>query len=404
MTQSTPPASGGGNSEFLESFRDHVQRGDWVKLVLSKCRGSLAEVQRVEMRPVLVRQAHMLSVLFRYPNRDDTQNVTWPEAESWLTARLGVEVFAANLLLTQGSVEGLWSRKGSETVRQVGGVRRDAVSLQHNREKRRFVDPRSPWLRPLGLVDSSHRVLPTMAHKWKQINKFVEVVEGALKDWAPLSPVRALDFGAGKGYLTFALYGVLTGQMGLEAQVVRVELRPELVALGNQTASRLRYDGLRFEVGQLSERAAQEVDLLIALHACDVATDMALRMGVQGNARLIICSPCCHKEVRPQMRAPAELAAVMRYGVQLGALSEMVTDTLRALLLEAHGYSVQVFEFIAMEHTDKNRMLLAVRGGVTQRRREKAAQEYLALKQWFGIVHQHLESTLGLPADVKPEG
>lgn len=398
MTESTSPTSDGGNSEFLESVRRHVEQGDWVKLVLSKCRGSLSEVVRLEMRPVLVRQTPMVSILFRYATRDDTYNATWSEAEAWLSARLGVEVFAANLLLTQGCVEGLWSRKGRPTVRQLAGVSGEAASLQHNRDKCRFVDPRSPWLRPLGLVDGSWRVLPTMAHKWKQINKFVEVVQGALKGWNPEAPIRALDFGSGKGYLTFALYGLLTERMGVKGQVVGVELRPELVALGNQTALRVGYGGLRFEVGELSERTAEEVDLLIALHACDVATDMALRMGVQGSARVIVCSPCCHKEVRPQMRAPVELAAVMRYGVHIGVMSEMVTDTMRCLLLEAHGYVVQAFEFIAMEHTDKNKMLLAVKGGVPQRRREKAVQEYLALKHWFGIGHHHLEQTLGLPA------
>ena len=216
-----------------------------------------------------------------------------------------------------------------------------------------------------------------MSRKWKQINKFVEIVDHALHAAGLVArgqPVRVLDFGAGKGYLTFAVHHHLVRTLGLPAEVIGVELRPDLVALCNGAADRLGLAGLRFEAGDVSRLEARPVDVMIALHACDTATDHAIHLGLQGGASIILCSPCCHKEVRPQLLSPHPLRPILQHGVHLGQQAEMLTDGLRAMLLDACGYDTQVFEFVALEHTSKNKMILATRLALDDAQRARVRQ------------------------------
>jgi hypothetical protein len=245
----------------------------------------------------------------------------------------------------------------------------------------------------------------------KQINKFVEVMSHALESAgiAPTAPLNVVDFGAGKGYLTFALHDWLRRQAAgapRALDIVGVELRPDLVDLCNAAIARCGLAGLRFEAGDVSSFVPERLDVMIALHACDTATDHALHTGIRAGASIIMCSPCCHKQIRPQMQMPSLLKPMLQHGIHLGQQAEMVTDGLRALLLEAHGYDAQVFEFVALEHTSKNKMILAVRRGGRSdtpqalRRRADALAQVAQLKQFYGIREHCLETLLAdaLPA------
>ena len=211
-------------------------------------------------------------------------------------------------------------------------------------------------------------------------------------------PVRVADFGSGKGYLTFAMHDWLRAQ-GLASQVQGVELKQDMVALGNAAAARHGLAGLRFEHGDVRERGDQPLDVMVALHACDIATDHAMHFGLRSGARIIMCAPCCHKEIRPQMNTPAALRPLLQHGIHLGQEAEMVTDSLRALLLESQGYRTQVFEFIALEHTSKNKMILAVKAqgpaaeALAARRPELLAQ-IAEIKRFYGLREQRLEQLL----------
>ncbi len=271
----------------------------------------------------------------------------------------------------------------------------------HDRSKRRFVDIGRPWLVDLGVTDAQGRLVPSMARKWKQINKFVEVFDHAFATSALAgreAPVRVVDFGAGKGYLTFALHDHLRATLGRLAEVTGVELRPDLVELCNRAAERTGAEGLRFVNGDVRSHEAGPIDVMIALHACDTATDHALHLGLRAGAEIILCSPCCHKQLRPQMLSPALLQPMLQHGIHLGQQAEMVTDSLRALLLEAEGYATQVFEFVALEHTSKNKMILAVK---RPRRADRAAIEaqIREIKAFYGVREHCLETLLaGDPA------
>ncbi len=172
-----------------------------------------------------------------------------------------------------------------------------------------------------------------------------------------------------------------------------VELRENLVNLCTDVAIRLSMDGLQFRKGDVRSSPPEAMDALIALHACDTATDLAIHLGIRSGAGIIMCSPCCHKEIRRQIQSPEILHPMLKYGVHLGQEADMVTDTLRALLLEANGYKTQILEFVSLEHTSKNKMILAVRGDGTVLRDETLPQ-IAALKAFYSIEHQTLESLL----------
>jgi SAM-dependent methyltransferase len=265
----------------------------------------------------------------------------------------------------------------------------------HDRAKRRFVDIGRPWLVDLGVTDAEGRLVPAMARKWKQINKFVEVFAHALASsrLADAKQLNVIDFGSGKGYLTFAIHDWLREAKGVDAQVTGVELRPDMVRLCNQAIAKLGIDGLRIEEGDVRSYQPAALNVMIALHACDVATDYAIHLGIRAEADIIMCSPCCHKQIRPQLLSPHPLRPILQHGVHLGQEAEMLTDGLRALLLDASGYDTQVFEFISLEHTNKNKMILAVK-----RAQPKPPAEVLAqiaeIKQFYGIREQCLETLL----------
>ena len=254
----------------------------------------------------------------------------------------------------------------------------------------------SAFLRELGITDDSGKVCHSMTRKWKQINVFLEIFQRALlsSQLPRKQDISVVDFGSGKGYLTFAVYDFLRNSQKLDPQVTGVEIREELVRFCGVAAGKLGMDKLKFCQGDLESYAPGKIDVMIALHACDTATDLAIKMGISSGAEIIMCAPCCHKELRPQIVVPPVLKASLRFGVHLGQEAEMVTDSLRALLLEASGYETQVFEFISLEHTSKNKMILAVRRGESPDRKEEALSQIKAIKDLYGIRGITLETLL----------
>ena len=312
-----------------------------------------------------------------------------------------VETFkSAHLLTSTDEVQLNISKKNrvhwSSRKRKVTAEGETQLPLSsHNREKKRFVDITRPFLTALGVTDQNHRLIPAMARKWKQVNKFIEIFSQALVQSQVSSdqPLQVVDFGAGKGYLTFAVHDYLINSAHSHSQVVGVELRSELVTLCNQAAANLANDGLTFVCGDVKTHAPKRTDVMIALHACDTATDYAIHYGIRAKASVIMCSPCCHKQIRPQMSSPEQLKPMLQYGVHLGQEAEMVTDALRALLLEAHGYQAKVFEFVSLEHTNKNKMILAIRKPDTGNTSQYLT-EIEAIKAFYGITEHCLESLL----------
>jgi SAM-dependent methyltransferase len=382
--------------EFLSSLKASLEAGTFVRLTLSKYRGAEAGLKNVYVRPVEVKGEERLSFLRRYKTKDSVANLTHADGLELVRGMLGGEFLGGHLFTTESDARVEFSRKGESKLSTHPPTFKERPGVEHDRKKRRFVEAEgNVYLRALGVTNERGEVRPGMADKFRQINKFVETLE-SLFDASPLAAreeISVVDMGSGKGYLTFAVYDYLNRRPGLKARVTGVEARAELVTLCNEVAREAGFEGLRFETGFIEEFELPETDILIALHACDTATDDALFKGVAAKASVVIAAPCCHKEVRPQMQAPDALRGVLRHGVLLEREAESVTDSLRALLLEHAGYKVKVFEFISTEHTRKNTMIAGVRreGG---RGGEAAWGQFQTLKEFYGIRAQRLEQLL----------
>ncbi len=385
--------------EFVALVAGAIAAGTFLKLVLAKPRRPAADVVRVSVRAIDLRGAPMLSFVASEASRDVTQNLALGAGLARIAALVETDFAHAHLLTTGEDIERRVGRRGpARIVRRAAapgrGAAPESARRAHDRAKRRFVDPASPFLVELGVTDATHRLVPAMARKWKQINKFVEILEHAIEasTLRDAGAVRVVDFGCGKGYLTFAVYDHLRRRFPA-VEVVGVELREELVAFCTRAAERCGFAGLSFVAGDLRSVDAGAMDIMVALHACDTATDLALDLGLRAGARLLVSAPCCHKELRPQMRGPRPLAPLLRHGIHLTQEAEMVTDSLRALLLEACGYEAQVFEFVALEHTSKNKMILATRRGAGGDA-AGALGRLAEVKDFYGIRKHCLETLL----------
>ena len=239
------------------------------------------------------------------------------------------------------------------------------ASTMHDQPKHRLIDPRAGWLHALGVTAADGNVAKGMEAKFRQINKFVEVIAHLLADAGYANGAKdklaIVDMGCGKGYLTFAAYDWLMRSGWNKATLRGIEARADLVELCNRVAKENQFDHLQFETGAIASVKPGRADVLIALHACDTATDDAIAWGVCAEASLILVSPCCHQELRPKLRPPPVLAGALRHGILLERQAEFVTDALRAALLEWAGYETNVFEFISTEHTAKNLMVAATK-------------------------------------------
>ena len=425
LPAATPPATPpGARTLFLSLLAERVAEGRWEQLVLTRPHRAEPELERVIVRPVLLRGAAVMSFVYRYKTRDITRNLALQPGLAQAAALLDGPFRNAHLH-TEGAEHQLTLGKRGEgrLVRHAieasasedpqdgalgadGAARADANAgadppsdghRAHDRARHRLLDPHRPFLHALGVTTAHGEVIPSMARKWKQINRFVEIFAAALASstLAGRADLRVVDFGAGRGYLTFALHDWLRSGPAPAAEVSGVELRADLVAEGRQSIARLGLAGLQMVQGEIGRFPLPQIDVMIALHACDTATDDALHAAVKAGAQIILSSPCCHKQLRGQLLSPHPLRPVFRHGIHAEQQAEMLTDSLRALLLEAEGYDTQVFEFISLEHTRKNKMILANRRArPAPEAQAEARRQVEALKAFFGVREQRLQQLL----------
>ena len=422
-----PDANAVALQRFATLTREALRQGHCQQLLLVAYQGGVAAIeeqgqglQRVMVRPIELRGQPHLSFLLRFPTKDITKNLPTNDGLGLLGEWLGGGAFRnAHLFTATEEVQLAISKKGKASVRVgklegAAGAGRStasgaapgsgsssedaaapAATQAHNRDKHRLLELSRPFLRELGVTDAHGHLIPAMSRKWKQINKFVEVFAAALarSPLAEQQQIHVVDFGSGKGYLTFAIHDWLRHSMGRDARVTGVELRDELVQLCQRVIGKLKLEGMDYEQGDVRDYHPAALNVMIALHACDVATDYAIHLGIRAGAEIIMCSPCCHKQIRPQLLSPHPLRPILQHGIHLGQEAEMLTDGLRALLLDAAGYDTQVFEFVSLEHTNKNKMILAVK-----RAKAKSPDEVINqirdIKAFYGIHEQCLESLL----------
>jgi hypothetical protein len=262
----------------------------------------------------------------------------------------------------------------------------------HNRAKNYAVPSDSSFLVELGISSRSGDVKPDRYDKFRQLQKFVEIITDLIPESARSSTesLAVVDFGSGKHYLTFALHHILSQTLG-DLKVTGVERREDLVLAGRSVANKLGLKSLEFINSSISQAELRGVDLVVALHACDTATDDAIARAIKADANYICVAPCCHQYVRQRMTPSTDLDALLRHGIILERFAEGLTDSLRVLALESHGYKTKLFEFISPEHTAKNVMITAVKTG---RANQESAKTMQALKTKFDLKDFYLDTVL----------
>jgi len=380
-----------GRDQFILLLRDAVRGGSLVKLTLGKPAGGDPTLVNLFVRPVALRSGPKFAFVWRHSTKDVTKNHGAGEALRLLESMIGSDFLDAHLFTAAQSAQ-LQTGAAKSVLRLGPAGSHPAPPRGNDRRKFRPIRPDSPWLRALGVTDADGRPTASMADKFRQIERFAELL-GHLLGEAPLPRERRLrvfDMGCGKAYLTFAASELL----GDRADVCGVEARADLVEFCQRVAAEQGLaDRLSFRRGTIAGTDVDSADVLIALHACDTATDDALAKGVAAGAALIVVAPCCQKEIRPQLVPPPVLADALRQGIFLERQAEFVTDALRAQLLEWSGYRTRVIEFISTEHTAKNLMIAGVKG--RPRGDPSIAEGIRALAAFYGVRRQTLASHLG---------
>lgn len=256
----------------------------------------------------------------------------------------------------------------------------------HNRKKNYLLKEGTviPPLIDLGIFTNEGKVVRSKYDKYKQINRFLEMVEDVIKDYDK-STWHIIDFGCGKSYLTFILYYYLVKIKGMSVTMTGLDLKADVIAGCNETAKKYGYSNLHFELGDINGyRADTPVDMVVTLHACDTATDYALYNAINWRADIILSVPCCQHELNAQM-SPENLTAFNKYGIVKERMAALMTDTIRGCLLEYSGYKTQLLEFIDIAHSPKNILIRAVRTGISEKKRKKALEDVYTICKEFGV-------------------
>ena len=378
--------------QFFLDIQQSIENKSFERLILSQYKGDLADLEKMTFRMIKLQGQATLSCLYHHTTQDITKNYAIAEGLEKI-ADLLAQSKQANLFTMDQDMQLKKNKK--KAMLNIQKKQASAVKVErHNREKHRYVQQQSRFLKHLGITDEKGQIIPSMARKWKQINKFIEIFSNAYEQIdASQQELNIVDFGSGKGYLTFALYDYLQAQHKTPL-ITGVELRSNLVEFCQNVADQVGFNHLDFFEGDVRSYQPEKLDVMIALHACDIATDFAIHTGIRLNASMIMCAPCCHKELRPQLHSPEVLQPMLQFGIHAGQQAEMLTDTLRALLLKAYGYETKVFEFVALEHTSKNKMILATKRKDIQQPDPNIMQQIQALKAMYGIEKQSLELLL----------
>jgi SAM-dependent methyltransferase len=380
--------------EFLEQVSTASLGKTLIKISIGHVREKASYLKKVFAKSVMIKDKLMLSFVYRYADKDVTKNFTVEESITTIKKLLQDFFYNAELYTATQTDYFTQDEKGKERiVTKLSDIKKDVAVAKHDKQKKRLIQSNAFYLKELDITSADGIVKAAMQHKYKQINRYVEIIDGILKDVKLAQAFSVVDMGSGKGYLTFALYDFLQ-QKNIGAQVKGIELREDLVLKCNSIAASAKYTELQFEKGSIQETALPTVDMLIALHACDTATDDAIAKGIKAKATYIICAPCCHKQIRKQMAPTNALKLITKHGILLERQAEMVTDTIRALILEAHGYKTKVFDFIEEEDTPKNVLIVGTKAIFSDMMFKENMDKVKALKEMFGIKEHYLETLL----------
>lgn len=382
---------------FYQEIEASLKQNDYVKITLSKPLSKQNELQNVYVRLIKIKGQPVFQVTYRYKTNDQVKNYSLKELKEIFNTLLLNTFRFATLFTLEKDVQVFISKKKKITIKETHPSFKNKLPETHNKPKEKRIE-KSAFLSHLGICDKDGNLIPKMADKFRQINKYLEIIENLIQTTDLPKQIKIVDMGSGKGYLTFALYDFLKNKKGLDIRVTGIELRKKLVNFCNDVAIKCNYKNLQFESKPIEQYNNDKIDILIALHACDTATDDALYKGMMANAKLIVTAPCCHKQIRQHLKGKEPKNPILKFGIFKERQYEMLTDTLRALYLEENNYQTNIFEFVSNEHTRKNVMLV----GKKSKKKKDSKQIHSKienLKNEFGVKEHYLETLLHTKID-----
>ncbi len=379
----------------LQELLPQILNKDLVQIILSNSQDKELAT-KIKIRPILVKGELLFQeTLYRGTqvfHENYTEENIKARIEKLLTEIFKQGEFQASSM--QATV--LVSKKGKMTIKtkalQKQSTQRDLSELSHNREKQYILQEGIPvdFLVGLGVQTPEGKITKNRYDKFRQINRYLEFIEDVLDKLPKDRTIRIIDFGCGKSYLTFAMYYYLHVLQKRDILVTGLDLKKDVIAYCKELAVKCGYDKLNFEVGDISTyNGSDAVDMVVSLHACDTATDYALEKAVKWGAKVIMAVPCCQHEVNRQI-ACKELQPLLKYGLIKERMSALITDAVRANLLEEQGYDTQILEFIDMEHTPKNLLIRAVKKDGAKMQRRNPVQDTMDFLQIQPTLHKLL--------------
>jgi len=386
------------DSDYKQLVRERILASDtFIRAVFSgEQKGASVQWIKVVVRPVELKGQVHLQFSYFDEKKDITKNYL-DEADAKVDELLALPFRNIFVESGEGNVQVNFSKKGKPLISKSkpSQVRTD---LSHDHHKDRLLTPgnAAPFLQAIGIMTHDGRIKADMQRKYKQINEFLRLVDetASFSTWVD-SPINIVDFGCGSGHLTFAMYFYLREVLGLDAYVTGVDIKSELMGQLQAKSEAMGWDQLKFQTGYISDyKTDAPPDVVIALHACDTATDDALAKGIGWGSKIIVCAPCCQHELQAQMakvELPDPLVSIFQDGIFFERMGDILTDTFRATILRIMGYRTDVTQFVPIEHTARNLMIRAVK---TSQPVERWVEQYQKLKLFWNVT-PYLEKLLG---------
>ena len=356
-----------------------------ISMVISKPRRKSHPINKIAIRPVSINSKLMYQAEYHYPNKVTHLNFDIDEFTDFILSEVTTNFKQINIFTTENDIQILANKIDKAKIIKSKPTKK-AINIEHNRKKQYIIADNTPcdFLIKLGVMDETGKVYQKHYSKFRQINRFLEIVSDCMP-YLKKENIKIIDFGCGKSYLTFALYYYLKKQLNIDVEIVGLDLKENVINLCNKIAQELNYEGLKFQLGDIADYQDTGCDMVVTLHACDTATDYALINAVKWNTKVILSVPCCQHELFKQIDSPIN-NPMLKHGIIKDKFTELLTDALRGLKLESVGYDVSMIEFTSLEHTSKNIMIKGILNkNASSDYKTKALNEYQLLKKEYNV-------------------
>lgn len=373
---------------LTQIFSSTLENEKLNRIIFSGKRRKSIKYNKITIRPVIIKGEFMYQAEYTFEQKVIHKNIPYYDAVDFALNTVNNDFKQVNILAEDEDIQILASKSEKpRIIHRKNQKPRSCGGLSHDRKKHYIIEDEKPcdFLIKLGVMSSDGKVFKKHYSKFRQINRFLEIADACFDDLPAHDTIRIVDFGCGKSYLTFALYYYLKLIKNRNVRITGLDLKKDVIDFCNKTAKELGYDNLSFITGDIADYDTDRADMVVTLHACDTATDFALINAVKWHTRVILSVPCCQHELFSQIKNPLS-EPLLKHGIIKDKFTELLTDALRGLRLEACGYKVNMMEFTSLEHTSKNIMIKAVLSEDPDiYAMKKASKEYEDLKSFYNV-------------------